>query len=492
MGYHLVNVLLHGAAACLFALVLRRATDETVWPWLAAFLFALHPVCVESVAWISEEKNTLSTVFYLAAAYVYLGWRGPAPRRGAYLVATLLYVLALLSKSVAATLPAAILVVQWWRNGRLDWRRDVRPLLPWLALGAAGGLFTAWVEYRYIGAEGATFALSFLQRFLVSGRATWFYLGKLVWPHPLVFIYPRWAVNAAAAWQYLFPFGATAAVGALWAIRRRTRGPRAAALFFLGSLCPVLGFFNVYAFTFSFVADHFQYLPCLGMIALAAGGWCRLVRHQPAEAQRAKAGRARDRAGARSFAVFCVLTRQQCRKYRDLPTFYGSILASNPDAWMAHTNLAAWLAGQGRKEEARAHYDRALRLQPGDLAARDNLGLLLAEQGRFPEAIDRFRALLRDEPRFADAHRNLANALLHSGRGDEALAEYAEAIRLSPKDAHAWNDLGNALFTLHRIPEAENYFGAGGPPRFQPGRGARQSGERAGEPRPDGRRHRRI
>jgi len=273
-GYHLVNVLLHAASACLLAALLRRLAVPGAR--LAAFVFALHPVCVESVAWISEQKNTLSTAFYLLAALAFLRWRGigrdspPAEPAGsrAYWLASGLFLLALLSKSVTATLPAALLVVLWWKQGRLSWKWDIRPLVPWLAMGAAAGYFTAWVERTYIGAQGTSFELTILERCLLAGRVVWFYLGKLLWPQELIFIYPHWQVDAAAGWQYLFLAGIAALAAAFWLLRHRTRGPLAALLLFTGTLFPVLGFFNVYPFIFYYVADHFQYLAMPGAIAL--------------------------------------------------------------------------------------------------------------------------------------------------------------------------------------------------------------------------------
>ena len=237
--------------------------------WLAALLFALHPVAVESVAWIAEQKNTLSAVLYFCAVLAYL--RFDNRRRGAaYALATGLFLAALLTKTVTASLPAALLVVFWWRRGRLGWRRDVLPLLPWFAAGIAAGWVTARFEYTRIGAQGADFALSVAQRCLLAGRVFWFYLGKLLWPADLIFIYPRWTVDAAQVWQWLFPFGALALLLVLW--RGRRRGPLAAVLFFAGTLFPALGFVNVFPFLFSFVADHFQYLACAGILTLVAVG----------------------------------------------------------------------------------------------------------------------------------------------------------------------------------------------------------------------------
>ena len=277
LGYHLLNAGLHATAACLFALILARLRPQPEgrsWlpgtEWLAAAVFALHPVCVESVAWISEQKNTLSLVFYLLAALAYL--RFDRDRRpGCYALGLGLFGLALLSKSVTATLPAALLLALAWRRGNLAWRRDVGPLLPWLVLGAAAGLFTAWVERNYIGAQGAAYDLTLAERCCLAGTAVWFYLAKLFWPAELSFTYPRWQVSADWGWS-LGCLGLVVTLGALWPLRKWSRAPLLALLFFTGSLFPALGFFNVYPFVFSYVADHWQYLPCLGIIALATVG----------------------------------------------------------------------------------------------------------------------------------------------------------------------------------------------------------------------------
>src|ERR1039458_9266226 len=167
LGYHLVNIALHALSACLVVLIARQLSLKGAW--LAGFVFALHPVQVESVAWISEQKSTLSGVFCLAALLVYLHFDRSRQRRK-YWLATGLFVLALMSKTVTAVLPAVILVIFWWRRGRLEWKRDVRPLVPWFAIGMCAGLFTSWVERRYIGATGADFVLTPLQRVLIARR----------------------------------------------------------------------------------------------------------------------------------------------------------------------------------------------------------------------------------------------------------------------------------------------------------------------------------
>jgi protein O-mannosyl-transferase len=446
LGYHLANVLLHAASACLFVVVLRRL--QVPGALLAGLIFALHPICAESVVWISEQKNTLSTLFYLLAALAYLRFdrphdRGPAP----YLAATFLYLAAILSKSMAATLPAALLVVLWWKHGGLRWRRDVVPLLPWFALGAADGLFTAWVERTYVGAKGSDFQLGMLERSLVAGRAVWFYLGKLFWPAHLVFIYPRWHVDAAQAWQYLFPLFALVVLAGLWLAGSRARGLLAVGLIFVGTLFPVLGFFNVYAFIYSFVADHFGYLAYLSVIAAAAAGWTLAWRRGGLRWPGPVLGLGL--AGALG-----VLTFGQSRTYRDNETFYRSILAKNPDAWMAQNNLGNVLRALGRKPEAFSHYQQAARLNPESAEALCNYGIGLSDAGRVPEAIVEYRRALRLEPNFPEAHYNLGTAFDKLGRLPEALEEDRQAVRLRPDQPEFRANLGNALVESGELEEA--------------------------------------
>jgi len=446
LGYHLVNVLIHAASASLLWVILRRLAVPGAW--VAALLFAVHPVCAESVAWISEEKNTLSTLFYLASAWTYL--RFDERRRGTdYGLALAFFALALLSKTVAATLPAALLVVFWWRRGRVALKRDALPLLPWFALGAAGGLFSSYVERNYIGASGSDFNLSGVERVLVAGRAIWFYLGKLLWPEPLIFIYPRWHVSAASLGQFAFPLAAVACTGGLWLRRGRNRGLLAGWLFFVGSLFPTLGFFNVYAFVFSYVADHWQYLASIGVFALAGAGAAALWARAPAAARGVLA------AGGGGIAILLgTLTARECGNYRDMLTFYRAILARNPEAWLAHNNLGFELEGSGRVAEAISHYEEALRLHPDYTECHANLGAALFQVGRYNEAIVQNEAAIRLMPKFAAAHSNLGAALENVGRRKEAMAQYREALRLQPDSPDAAYNLAGAYYAEHRLPEA--------------------------------------
>jgi len=443
-AYHLLNVLLHATAACLFAGVLRRVWIRSTShgaEWFAAFLFAVHPVCVESVAWISEQKNTLSAVFYLGTALIYLRFdetRG----RILYSCAFGLFALALLTKTVTATLPAALLVVFWWRRGRLGWRRDVVPLLPWLAVGAACGLFTAWDERKLIGAEGADFSLAAPQRALLAGRVIVFYAGKIICPSNLMFIYPRWTISGAQFAQYLCVFGVLALLAALVLVARKWRGPLAGFLFFTGTLFPVLGFVNVYPFIFSFVADHFQYLASVGILVPVAWGLDRIAAGIPMGAR----GRACLVLAVPALLGF--LSWRQCRIYTDADTLNRATLARNPAAWLAHYNLAVSLGrNPDRQQEAISEYEATLRLKPDHWAAHSNLGsALLKLPGREADAIAEYEAALRINPDFADAHNNLGIALGRiPGRLPEAISHVSAALRIQPDNDAAHYNLANLL-----------------------------------------------
>lgn len=398
LGYHLVNVLQHTLNAVFLGLLLRRLAVPGAW--LAAFIFLLHPVCVESVAWISEQKNTLSTLFCLSATLAWLRFEDDR-RPSRYAVATLCFIAALLSKTVTATLPAALLVIAWWRRGRLSWRGDVVPLLPWLALGVAAGLGTAWFETHAIGAKGDDFALGPIERGLLAGRVVWFYFGKLIWPAGLAFFYPRWTIEAGVWWQWLFPLAALGVLTAAAWWSRRDRGPLAAALLFGGTLFPVLGFVNVYPFVFSYVADHFQYLASLGMIAFLSAGATRGFTRLRLP------GWSGPIAAISLLLILGTLTWRQSGMYRDVFKLYATTLARNPASWVAHLNLGTALDDAGRPHESLPHLQRALQLKPDFPETLNSLANVLNQLGRAADARPLLERALELQPRFAAAHNTL-------------------------------------------------------------------------------------
>jgi tetratricopeptide (TPR) repeat protein len=449
LGYHLTNVALHALAACLVVMIVRRLGLPGAW--LAGFVFALHPVCVDAVAWITEQKSTLSAVLCLAAALTYLHF-DRTRRKSHYFLALGLFVLALMSKTVTASLPAALLVIFWWQRGRIAWKRDVLPLVPWFAVGVPAGLFTAWVEKapRLIGAQGADYALTLAQRFLLAGRVPWFYAGKVLWPANLMFFYPRWKVDSGDWLQYLFPLATAALVAALAWLARRNRGPLAGFLIFAGTLFPALGFLNVYPFRYSFVADHFQYLATLGIIVPVASGLTVLAR-------RISPGKIA--AMALSVLLLTTLgaaTWRHSGVYRDEVTLFRNNLPGNPDGPDLHNDLGVALMRLGRGPEAVPEFEAAVRLRPDSAPFHNNLGLALASlPGRGLDAAAEFQAALRLDPQYQAAHLNLGGAYTQMpGRQADAIAEYREALRLQPDSATAHFQLGNSFQKMGRLEEA--------------------------------------
>jgi protein O-mannosyl-transferase len=501
--YHIENVLLHLTAVFLFWRLLVRLRIPGAW--LAAGLFALHPLMVESVAWITERKNVLSLALYLAALLAYPGfvqqvtdYQSPVSRMNSagsratgrvwlwYGLALGLFLGAMLAKATAFSLPAVILLLIYWQRGFFRWRTDILPTLPFFVLGVGLCLVTAWLETNHVGAKGPDFALSFPQRCLVAGRVFWFYPAQLLWPANLCFVYPRWQPDPAVWWQWLYPAGAAGTLLGLWWARGRIgRGPVTAAFFYVGTLFPVLGFMNAYFMRYSFVCDHWVYLSSLGLLALVAA----LVTRAAERLQR--------QILVYGFAVIVLpvlglLTWRQAGVYQDMETLWRTTLAQNPDSWMAQNNLGATLVRQGKVTEgiqcydralrlksdsaevhcnlgnalvtrgelvaAMQHYDRALQLDPDYYAARLNLGVAMARQGKAGEAIQHLRRALQINPDDAETCFYLGVALTAQGKLDDALQCYQQALQINPHHADALNNIGGALTVQGKYRDAIAFF----------------------------------
>jgi len=452
-GYHAVNVLLHALNAVLLWAVLRRL--DVRGAWFAAAVFAVHPVQVESVAWVSELKNLLSATFYLGAVLAYVRFRpltgaaGPGSERWRlYWLGMALFVCALLSKTVACSLPAILGLLIWWKRGRVD-RREIAALSPMFVLGIILGLVTVWLEKYHVGASGTEWSLSFLQRCLLAGRAVWFYAGKILWPRPLIFIYPHWDINPGVWWQYLFPSATLAVLVTLWSMRRRLgRGPLVGALYFIGALFPSLGFFDVYPFRYSYVADHFQYLASIGIIVVAVAAVGVVVRET--------AGRCV--AGGLAIALLGVVSWEHSHVFRDEEALWRDVIARNPGCLMAHNNLATVLIGQGRWEEALQQCRQAAAIKPGDPVAYDNWGSILLRTGRARGAIEQYARAVEIKPDSAEAQFNYGNALFQIGRAEEAIDHYEWSARINPKLRGLQYNLGNALLHVGRVGDAIEHY----------------------------------
>ena len=449
VGYHLVNVLLHGLNAVLVWLLLRRL--QVPGAWFAAAIFALHPVNVESVAWVTELKNVESLFFYLLAVMAWLKFLDvPAPPRWLYYgLALAAGLLALFAKTTACTLPAALMLVLWLRGQRFNWSR-VFQILPFILIGAVMGLVSIWWEGN-LGTynEDAGLSLTASQRGLLAGRALWFYAGKLLWPVNLSFSYPHWNLNSSQPAQYLPLLGWALVVVGLWFWRKQI-GCRVLAgiIFFATALSPLLGFITDYTFRYSYVADHYQYTAAIGLFAVFAAG----VASWPATGGLALVGRYWFSAVV--LLVLGWLTWQQCGAYKNLETLWRDTIAKNPRSWMAHYNLAMELQDQGRVEEAREHFQDTIAIHPEHVKAQNNLGLLLAESGRETEAIEHYQAALKINPDFVGAQNNLAVALAESGDYAQAVAHLQRAVELDPSSPGLWLNLGKFLKAAGRTDEA--------------------------------------
>jgi len=474
-GYHLVNVLLHaGSALLLWWLLVRLGLPGA---WLAAAIFALHPVCAESVAWVTERKNTLSMFLSLLAMLAYLialerreqektgrsrrkGKRGtpaaaPAARTGALsFAAFFLFFLALLAKTTAVVVPAVLLLLVWFRRGKIA-GRDVGPIVPWFAAGTALAAHTAWLERTMVRAAGQEWSLSLPGRVVLAGQTAAFYAEKLVVPAKLAFVYERWHVDPRVFAQWLPAAFALAATAAAWLlVQRLGRGPLAGLLLFFGVLFPAMGFFNVYAMRYSWVADHFAYQAAAVFAACAVCGAFSWGALGGVSARRALTGLA-----VAVLAVFGTLTFRHSRSFHDPETLWRETLERSPDCFMCQTNYGNWLMENGREDEAVPHFEKSLALRPDNVPTLLNLARIDESHGRLDAAAARLRTALGFDPAETTVLINLGTVSTKAGRLDEAISSYEEALRLgSSGDYLAHNGLGVALMRRGSVAEAVEQF----------------------------------
>jgi protein O-mannosyl-transferase len=502
LSYHLINILLHAANAILIWRLLHRLNVPSAW--LAGLVFAVHPVNVESVAWVTERKNVLSMCLYLLSAHALLSWSPPEQDKPFkdrppkfYALAVLAFLGALLSKTTACTLPAAWLVVIWWKRGTLTFR-DFLYALPMFILGGAFGLWTAYLEKTHVGAEGGEWAFSILERIQIAGNVICFYASKLLFPSTLTFIYPRWQISSSRPVMFIAPVVVLGIIAALWIYREKLgRGALAGWLFFIGTLFPALGFFNVYPFRYSFVADHFQYLAAFGFIALIVAGITRLFDTIPGDTTRFK----QILAGI-FVAGLAMSTLAQTTAYTSAQFLWEDTLVKNPTAWLASNNLGMIMRDQRNYPRAQELFEQTVALNPNMLEGRMNLAEILIEQGKLAESLPHIKEAQAIEPRhpepvmaegrvlkqmgridearirLLDATAIYENVVLNhpdsplglfglgraynaTDRGSDAVKVLTKLVQLTPGDGHAWSQLGLAYLKSGDVPRAvANYLNA--------------------------------
>ena len=441
-GYHVVNVLLHLLNSLLvWRLLLRLAVPGA---WVAAAVFAVHPTHVESVAWIIERKDLLSGLLYLAAVLLWLRFL-EQPRPWRYGLTLLLFAAGLLSKSIVVTLPAALLILQWWKSGRIT-ARDLQRVAPFFLVGL---LITALDLYS-VGSKSSLLDYSLPERMLIASQALWFYAGKLVWPTDLAIIYPLWDISPGDPRAWLALAGAAALAAALWFLRHRIgRGPLAGAVFFAVTLSPVLGFVNHGYMDYSLVADRFQYLAGIGVMAVLVAAAVHGAGRLPGRLKWGAAGLA-----ALVLALLGTMTWRQAGVYRDKITFFSHIVSLNPEARDAHFNLSHALGVAGRTEEALAPARVAVEQRPDDARALCMLGSVLIHLDRFAEADETLGRALEIDPDHKCSRREMAHMLRMQGRHQDALGAYRALLEIYPNYPLAYFYIGRVLVQLERYEEA--------------------------------------
>ncbi len=458
--YHFNNILLHAANAVLLWMILGRL--RVPFAWIAAAVFALHPINVETVAWITERKNLLSAFFSGFSLLAYFRVFPPAERRdgtadfvsetgrtASYFLSLAFFSCALFSKTVTAVLPVVILILFWWRKKRIE-SRQLLTLLPFFVFSGLAATVTIVLEKGHAGACGPPWDLTFVERILIAGRALWFYAAKLFWPDRMIFIYPRWSIDVFSVWPYLFPLGFMALLAALWWGRRRLgRAPLVAVLVYAVILSPALGFINFYPMRYSFVADHFQYLAGIPLVAMAVGGLGYF-----------SSRRGKDKTCCiRALCLVLLLVLgfrswQEQGKFQSAETLWKDTLAKNKNCWMAWVHMGNILAMEKREvAAAEQHFRTALEIAE-NFEAHINLGHILEARGAFAAAEDHYEqalkrlAALNYPGRMAKVYKDLAEINVKKRDYGKAVLYLSRMAEIRPEDPDVQYFLGMSCYAF--------------------------------------------
>lgn len=470
-GYHFTNVLIHLANTLLLLFILRRITGSL---WRSAFvagLFALHPLHVESVAWITERKDVLSTLFWMLTMWFYVQYAARS-RLYQYFLALFAFALGLMAKPMLVTLPFVLLLMDYWPLGRFqpgprkinngsESQQPLGPIklppqgyrlvlekLPFFLLAAATSLITFLSQHSW-GAAASVEVLPARMR-IANGMVAYIrYMGKMIWPQDLAVFYPH-PGNTLPIWQVVGAGLLLSLISAL-AFRARHRYPYLLVgwLWYLGTLVPVIGLVQVGKQS---MADRFTYIPLIGLFIIIA--WtvpCLLAKYRYQRIVLFTSA-------TLVLMALMIVTRLQVRNWRNSITLFEHTLAVTTDNPVIHNNLGKALIRRGEIDKARFHYARALKLQPNSARAHTNLGNILEQQGKLEEAMHHYYSAVRLDPKLAEAHFNLGNALIRQGKNEEASSHFAMAVQLNGHFAEAHNSLGVSLARQGRLHEAIAHF----------------------------------
>lgn len=456
LGHHLTSVLLHAATAILLFLLLRRMTGD-LWPSaFVAAVFAIHPLRVESVAWVAERKDVLSGLFFVLTLWAYVGYARHAFSWVRYLAVVALFAFGLMAKPMLVTLPFVLWLLDYWplrrvtfplpKDGRSAVRRLIVEKIPLLALSLVSCVVTSIVQTEALAPLEKLPLSSRLANSLVSYLA---YIGKFFWPTNLMVPY-RYQDGGVSGREVVAALLLLAGVTiAAFAYRRRNPSMLVGWLWYLGMLVPVIGVVQV---GLQAMADRYTYLPQIGLCIALAWGITSLTASWP--------NRRWILGVASALAIATLMGRawRQTIYWRDTPTLWTHVLECDPESFAAHNNLASYLAKHDRVQEALEHFEKTLKTYPDNIDAHTSMGAALASVGRLDEAVVHYQQALRYDNNCCEARFNLAVALARQNRLDEAIPEYEEALRVNPELADAHANLGVALELRGRVGEALPHY----------------------------------
>ena len=441
-GYRAVNLVFHIFNALLIYLILFKLYRPMALP--AALIFAIHPVQVETVAWITERKNIFGAFFYLLTTLFYIRFY-ESQRKQDYGLSLLSFVCALLSKSITSTFVIVPLLIRWWQGKKFN-KIDFIQLAPFVLLGFLAGLNTVYLEIVRVGAKGGSWSLPLLGKIVLPGKIILFYLYKLVFPSELIFFYPRWSIDPAVLWQWLPSAGVAVMLGLFYFYRAKIgRAPFALFLCFVASLFPALGFFNVYPMMYSYVADHFQYIASISMIILlcAAAGF---IAQRMVFERFALDPKTRQTVFIAALVVIVPIlgfkSYSYSKVFNNRETLFMDVIRKNPGAWMAHNNLGMVYISKGEVSRAVDQFQQTLKIRPKDCTALNNLGNIYKARGSWEKARTAYETCLAADPEYATAHNNLGLVYVHSGDLRQARERFETAAALDPMAHNTQLNLG--------------------------------------------------
>lgn len=448
LAHHLINIALHAGSALIVWRLLRRLAVPGAW--LGAALFALHPVQVETVAQISELKNVLMGLFFIASLYFWARYR-EEKNANWWIASFVCYLLALAAKTNACVLPAVLPLILWWRRERFS-GKTLLEIVPFAIFGAGAAALAILWERLHNTSSSFVMNAGLIERALIASRALFFYLGKLLWPLHLIFNYPAWNFSSGHPLDFIWPAAVALLAFAIFLLRRRAgRGPEVAVLYFVVALSPFLGFVAIYTFRYSYVADHYQYLASIGPLVLIAGAATMATRHYRTIQSALMAS---------ALVLLAYLTWRQAHNYKDADTLWIETIRQNPESWVSENNYGTVLVARGDYRLALAHFTRGYQLNPADMEVARNMGLCLMDLQRPASALPYLEQATQLDDRDTNTRRDLGRALLQLNRVNEAAGVLERVIQIKPNDAKARTLLAATLIQQGQHEEAMTHLRA--------------------------------